>query len=127
NAGKVQASVNLREQLTGWRDLHVKFECTAAVAEKSGLNSLKVGTIFQYNMQARPFLVNGPNKVTVRAGNPQLLKDEKFQVAFSWMEGGKTQRQVEKVAKARGEYTITVAGPKDELPKMVSLELMNEP
>lgn len=121
-AGRLPATVRLRDEIVGLRDLWLKVECrTSGDAAAAGLNTLKFEAVFQHNMFARPYLCGGANRVSVRVANPDALRDGDFTVTYAWKEGRRKATHVERIRKSPHAYTIDVAG--DALPRMVSLEL----
>ncbi|MFQ5808211.1 MAG: hypothetical protein ACE5JM_01220, partial [Armatimonadota bacterium] len=77
-AGEITATVPLDGAIRGLRDLRFEVECrTSGDVTKAGVNGLRIDTIFQHNMFARPYLVGGRNEVSVDAGGA-LLDDRTF-------------------------------------------------
>ncbi len=121
-AGRLAATVDLRDEVVGMRDLWFRFECrTAGNTAKAGLHGVKIEAVFQHNMFARPCLGAGANRVSVRVGNPDVLEDCAFTVRYAWKEGRRKATHAERIARSPHAYTIDVAG--ERMPRMVSLEL----
>jgi hypothetical protein len=75
-----------------------------------------------HNMFAGPYLVPGPNKVTVTVDNPEALAARKLVVTYRFAdgEGWKDEHTVDKVVdKSPFEFAIEAKGPKH--PKMLSV------
>ena len=120
--GKVRAEIDLVEQTRNLRELKIKIECkTSGDPAKAGVGGLKMESIFQHNMFARPHLVAGDNKVTVKVGNAQALETEDFTVTYAWKEGDADRTNVRQVTESPMSYKIKVGGK--ELPRMLRLKM----
>ena len=121
-AGRLPATVRLRDEIVGLRDLWLKVECrTSGDTAKAGLHALKLEAVFQHNMFARPHLCGGANRVSVCVANPDALSDGDFTVTYAWKEGRRKATHAERIRRSPHAYTIDVAGA--GLPRMVSLAL----
>ncbi|MHC4718075.1 MAG: hypothetical protein ACYS5V_13970, partial [Planctomycetota bacterium] len=121
-AGEAAAKVELKAKIRGLRDAVLTFESsTTGDPAKAGLAALKAEAIFQHNMFARPYLVNGKNRVTVKTGNARALASVPLKVTYAWKEGKETRTHVQKITESPAVYTIDVAGKEGDLPRMVSL------
>ena len=120
--GRIAAKVELKAQVRGARDVWVKFvSATTGPANRAGLDAVTVEMIFQHNMFARPYLVPGANRVTVRADGGEALRTGQFTVTFTWRQGARRRQHSKRIASSPTTYTIEVGGK--ELPRMLSLEL----
>jgi hypothetical protein len=125
-AGIVDATVNVRDQVRGRRDVWFRVECgTEADVAKCGLEALKIEMVFQHNMFARPFLVPGENKVTVRAANAENLEYDRLEVTWAWKEGDQEKSDTRRIMPDSMSYTLNVAGA--EMPKMLRLQMAVKP
>jgi len=120
--GAVRARVNVPDRVRGMRDFWVRAECsTRTDADRAGLDGLKIEAVFQHNMFARPFLAPGRNAVSVRVGNPDVLRDVDFAVTWVWKQDRRTRKHTEHIAASPHAWVIPVAGR--EMPRMVRLEM----
>jgi len=121
-AGKLAATVDLRDEVVGMRDLWFRLESrTAGDPAKAGLYGVKIETVFQHNMFARPYLCSGANRVSVRVANPAELGNCALTVSYAWKEGRRKVTHAERITRSPHAYTIDVAG--EQMPRMMSLEL----
>ena len=126
-AGVATAEVELKKQIRGLRDLVLTFESsTKGDPAKAGLAALKVQAVFQHNMFARPYLVCGPNHVTVKTANAGALSNVPLTVIYAWEQAGEKKTHSQKITTSPATYTIDVAGEKGDLPRMLSLEMAAE-
>jgi hypothetical protein len=121
-AGLVKAVVDLTGRIRNHRDVRLELECaTDGQIEKAGVRSLKFEGVFQHNMFARPYLVGGRNRVTVKVANPESLKDIPLRVTYAWKEGRSTKTHAQLITQSPMTYTIDVSGK--DLPRMVRMEM----
>ena len=121
---QTRETVNITDAIRNTRDVSFRIECgTSGDPKKAGLNGLKIEAIFQHNMFARPYLVGGRNRASVRVANPDSLnrKDLDFSVIYAWKEGRATKTHTQKITKSPTTYTIDVNG--EDMPRMVRLEV----
>ncbi|HUT34129.1 MAG TPA: hypothetical protein VNE39_11655 [Planctomycetota bacterium] len=120
--GKVEAEVELRDHVRGMRDFWVRAQCrTRGEPDKAGLDSLSVRAVFQHNMFARPYLVPGRNRVTVRVANPEVLPRLGLDVTYAWREGRAARSHTERITESPATFTIHVGGR--AMPRMRRLEM----
>ena len=120
-AGKLTATVKLDGAIRGLRHLRFKIECgTSGDVRKSGLNDLRIDTIFQHNMFARPYLLGGSNEVTVATGG-ESVEGREFTVTYLWKEGNVLRTHTQGITTSPQTYTINVAA--GALLQMISLEM----
>ena len=124
--GKLRAQVELKDHVRGARDVWFRLDCaTRGDTGRAGLDAVEVRAVFQHNMFARPYLVAGRNRVTVRAGKRELSKAGPLKVIYTWKQGRARRRHVREVAASPTTYTINVGGR--DMPRMLSLELAAAP
>jgi hypothetical protein len=102
-------------------DLH-KYTLRLTIGGAARVKQLDLSTVTLHNMYAGPYLVPGPNKITVTVDNPEELTRHKLVVTYKFAdgEGWKDEHSVEKIVdKSPFEFTIDVKGPKH--PKMLSV------
>jgi len=126
-AGVASAQVKLKGEIRGLREAMLTFRsATKGAPAKAGLLAVKVRAIFQHNMFARPYLVVGGNRVTVKTANAKALSTMPLTVAYAWEQAGEKKTHIRKITASPATYTINVAGDEGELPRMLSLELAAE-